>query len=345
MRLASLAVSLLALVGSVVAVPDARAQQTLYVAGYGGFFEQTIRKEIIPVFEQTHNVKVAYITGNSADTMAKLQAQKGNQQIDIAIADDGPMYQAIELGFCGPIKGLPIHDLQPAARFPEDKAVGIGLVGTGIVYNTKYFAEKGWKAPTSWRDLADPKFRQLLLVPPANNTYGLHTLVMMARIQGGGEKNIEPGFKMMKEKINPNVLAYEPSQGKVTELFQSGQAVIAVWGSGPMKTFMDTGFPVDFVYPAEGAPLLRVAVCPIAKANQSPLAHEWIKAMLTPEFQLTLARQYGYGPVNKKANVTEADAKVAPIGSRAAKLLAIDWNTINVHREEWTNRWNRDIER
>ena len=91
MRLASVAVSFLALVGSVVAVPYARAQQTLYVAGYGGFFEQTIRKEIIPVFEQTHNVKVAYITGNSADTMAKLQAQKGNQQIDIAIADDGPM--------------------------------------------------------------------------------------------------------------------------------------------------------------------------------------------------------------------------------------------------------------
>ncbi len=30
----------------------------------------------------------------------------------------------------------------------DDKAVGIGLVATGFMYNTKYFAEKGFAAPT-----------------------------------------------------------------------------------------------------------------------------------------------------------------------------------------------------
>src|SRR6476469_10180796 len=82
-------------------VIGAQAQEkTLYVAGYGGSFEQTLRKEIIPAFEAKHGVKVEYIAGNSTDTLAKLQAQKGNQQIDVAIVDDGPMYQAIQLGFC-----------------------------------------------------------------------------------------------------------------------------------------------------------------------------------------------------------------------------------------------------
>ncbi|MGZ9058542.1 MAG: extracellular solute-binding protein, partial [Burkholderiaceae bacterium] len=69
-------------------------QKTLYVAGYGGTFEQTLRKEIFPAFEKKHDVKVEYVAGNSTDTLAKLQAQKGNQQIDVAIVDDGPMYQA-----------------------------------------------------------------------------------------------------------------------------------------------------------------------------------------------------------------------------------------------------------
>ena len=80
-------------------------QKTLYVAGYGGSFEKTIRDAVIPDFEKANGVKVEYVAGNSTDTLAKLQAQKGNQQIDVAIVDDGPMYQAIQLGFCGKIEG------------------------------------------------------------------------------------------------------------------------------------------------------------------------------------------------------------------------------------------------
>ena len=34
-----------------------------------------------------------------------------------------------------------------------------GLRMTGLAYNKKMFAEKGWAAPTSWMDLADPKFK------------------------------------------------------------------------------------------------------------------------------------------------------------------------------------------
>jgi putative spermidine/putrescine transport system substrate-binding protein len=320
-------------------------QKTFYVAGYGGSFEQTMRKEIIPAFEKKHNVKVEYVAGNSTDTLAKLQAQKGNQQIDVIIVDDGPMFQAIRLGFCAPIQGLPAADIYDSAKYKGDKAVGIGLVGTGIMYNTKYFKEKGWAAPTSWNDLKDPKYKKLLVIPPINNSYGLYTLVMFARMNGGGENNIEPGFKVMKEQVNPNVLAYEPSPGKMTELFQSGQAAIAVWGTGRVHSFAITGFPVDFVYPKEGAVTLLASACPVAKADASPLAQDFVKAMIEPQFQQVLALEYGYGPVNKKAKVDHEKLKIAPIGDRAAKLVNVDWDTINDKRDDWTKRWNREVER
>jgi putative spermidine/putrescine transport system substrate-binding protein len=337
-----------ALVGVLVlagAVSAQAQQKTFYVAGYGGSFEQTMRKEIIPAFEKKHGVKVEYVAGNSTDTLAKLQAQKANQQIDVAIVDDGPMYQAISLGFCAPVQGLPVADLYDSARYKGDKAVGIGLVGTGIMYNTKYFKEKGWAPPTSWNDLKDPKYRKLLVMPPINNSYGLYTLVMFARLNGGGEKNIDPGFKVMKEQVNPNVLAYEPSPGKMTELFQSGQAVIAVWGTGRVHSFAVTGFPVDFVYPKEGAVTLLASACPIAKPNASPLAQEFVRAMVEPEFQQVLALEYGYGPVNRKAKVDNEKLRIAPVGERAARLVNMDWDTINEKRDDWTKRWNREVER
>ncbi|MFN5123794.1 MAG: ABC transporter substrate-binding protein [Bradyrhizobium sp.] len=340
--------SLLTAVGiaALTAIPSvAIAQQkTLYVAGYGGSFEKTIREQVIPGFEKENGVKVEYVAGNSTDTLAKLQAQKGNQHIDVVIVDDGPMYQAIQLGFCGKLDGLPA-DLYDTARFKDDRAVAIGIVATGLMYNTKAFAEKGWAPPTSWNDLKDPKYQKQLVVPPINNTYGLEALLMLAKMNGGSEANVDAGFKIFKNDINPNVLAYEPSPGKMTELFQSGQAVIAVWGSGRVQSFANTGFPVDFVYPKEGAATLLTTACPIAKPNASPLASSFVKVLLDPKIQLVMLKDYGYGPVLKSLVISPELGKMAPIGERAAKLYNPDWTVINDKREEWTKRWNREVER
>jgi putative spermidine/putrescine transport system substrate-binding protein len=213
------------------------------------------------------------------------------------------------------------------------------------MYNTKVFKEKGWTPPTSWNDLKDTKYAKQLVIPPINNTYGLEALVMLSKMNGGGESNVDSGFKIFKEEINPNVLAYEPSPGKMTELFQSGQAVIAVWGTGRVQSFANTGFPVDFVYPEEGAATLLTTACPINKPNASPLASSFVKLLLDPKIQLVMLKDYGYGPVLKSLVIPPELGKMAPIGERAAKLYNPDWTVINEKREEWTKRWNREVER
>ena len=64
------------------------------LACYLGAPETFIREEIIPPFEKQFDAKVTYLTGNSPGTIAKLQAQKADPQIDVACVDDGPMVQA-----------------------------------------------------------------------------------------------------------------------------------------------------------------------------------------------------------------------------------------------------------
>ena len=90
---------------------------------------------------------------------------------------------------------------------------------------------------------------------------------------------------------------------------------------------------------------LLASACPIEKANASPLASEFIKAMLEPALQLVLLKDYGYGPVNKTVQVPPGLGSMAPLGERAAKLINPDWDTINAQREDWTKRWNREVER
>ena len=323
---------------------SALAQERLVVAGFGGSFESILREKILPKFEAENNVKVIYVAGNSSDTLAKLQAQKGRQEIDVAFIDDLPMAKAVRLGLCAAITDVNFSRLYESAVLGGGKAVVYGTFATGLVYNTKIFKENGWAAPTSWNDLKNPKYKGKVVIPPISNGYGMLTLVMLSRVNGGNEKNIDVGFDIMKNEVNPNVLAYEASPAKQSELFQTGQVVFGVWGSSRVQILANTGFPVDFVYPQDGSPVMGSAVCPVAKATVSPLAQAFIKMMVSDEAQKVLANDAGLGPSVK--DVTIEKPGMMPYGDKMKHAVKVDYGTINEKWQgEWTNRWNREIER
>lgn len=321
-------------------------ERTLYMGAYGGSTEKLMMESILPAWEAANDAKVVYVPGNSTKTLAKLQAQSGNQELDVVFLDDGPMYRAVALGFCAPIEDAAIfNDVYDIAKMGTDNAVGVGFVATGLAYDTATFAENGWDAPTSWADLADPKYAGNLVVQPITNTYGLHALVMTARINGGSEHDIDAGFDAFTGGIAENVVTFEPSSGKLSELFQNGEVVIAPWGSGRVKSLADTGFPAAFVYPDEGAVALMIAMCPVVDSDVPDLAQSLIQYLLTPDVQTLIAETKAWGPTNMNATLSDEMADALPFGTeKIGALVAVDWNVINPAREGWTKRWTREVE-
>src|SRR6266702_5399929 len=111
------------------ACPSAHAAETIYVGGSGGSTEQLFKEKIIPAFEAKTAAKVVYVPGNSTDILAKLLAQKGKQEISVALIDDGPMYQAIGQGLCAKVDDIgSMKELNPNARMIGDKWGGIGFI-------------------------------------------------------------------------------------------------------------------------------------------------------------------------------------------------------------------------
>lgn len=330
-----------------LAASAAGAQTTLYVGGAGGSNETLFKEKIIPAFEARTNSKVVYVPGNSTDILAKLQAQKGKQEMSVALIDDGPMYQAVAQGLCAPMEdGAVLKELYDNARMVGAKSTGIGFVATGLAYNKDVFAKNGWKAPTSWNDLTDPRYKGKVVIPPITNGYGLLTLVMQARVNGGGEDKIEPGFDVMIKKVAPNVLAWEPSPGKLAQMMQTGEAALVVWGNGRVQTVADQGAPVEFVYPREGAPALMVAACVVAGAPQAKLGQQFLQHVVSAEVQAMLATGAGFGPVNKNTKLPPEIAKKVVFGpAQVNSLVAPNYDIINAKRAEWTQRWNRAVEK
>lgn len=319
----------------------ASAQDQLIVAGTGGTTGDAIRS-LFPAFEAEHNVKITYVTGNGSELLAKLQAAQGNQEVDVVMMDDGPMFRAIELGLCSPIEGVDLSNINEGAKvFPENRALGTAFIGIGLIYNKDVFAQKGWAPPTSWRDLEDPKYTKQFVIPPLSNGLGLMATIMLARVNGGGESNIDPGFDALINHVNANVLVYEPTAAKTAEQLQTGQASLAVFGHNRAKIIAESGFPVEFVYPKEGFPVIMPAICPVAKPKVSPAAQAYIKMILSHEAQEALVKAAGYAPV-------ALDVKAGssfPTGENAPELINVDWVTINKNRDAWNQRWVREVER
>ena len=290
---------------------------------------------------------MVYVSGNSTEVLAKLQAQKGKQEISFAMIDDGPMYQAVGQGLCARVEETgSIKDLYPVSRMVGGRSIGVGFIATGLAYNKEVFAKNGWKAPTSWNDLTDPKYKQKLVVPPISNGYGLHALLMMAKLNGGGEDKIDPGFEVMIKKVAPNVLAWEPSPGKMAQMLQTGEAGLAVWGNSRTQSVADQGAPVEFVYPKEGAVVLMVAGCVVDGAPQPKLAQQFLQHVVSAESQAQLAQTVSWGPVNRTTKLSPNVASRVVFGpDKVGGLVALNYDVVNAKRAEWTNRWNRAVER
>jgi putative spermidine/putrescine transport system substrate-binding protein len=321
------------------------AQKTIHVGGPGGSPQKLFQEKIIPAFKAKTGTDVVYIPGNSTDVLAKLNAQRGRQELNVAIIDDGPMYQAIQSGYCDALANAPVYsDIYETARF-GGKAIGVGLIATGIAYNKATFDKNGWPAPTSWMDLTHTRLRQRFTTSSLTATYGVHTLVMFSRVSGGSEKNIGPGFDAIEMKLVPNVASFASSPARLAEMFKDREVDIAVWGSSRTYALKRTGFPVEFVYPKEGAVALVTAACPIVQNSSPEQSQAFIQHLLTPEVQQWLSTE-GWGPTNRKTKLDGEVAATLPYGPNFInKLVKIDWNAVNLKRAEWVSRWNRTVER
>jgi putative spermidine/putrescine transport system substrate-binding protein len=341
--------AMLACSGVALAAGSAAAQEkTLVLACYAGDIQKYLEQDIIPGFEAAFGAKVEYIPGVSMASIAKLQAEKDNPQIDVACLDDGPQQQAKALGLLQPTAASAMPNLAQVydvAKMSDGIGVGWALFATGIVYNPEEFAAAGIAPPTSWNDLANPALKDHVVVDSITSTYGLQLLIMLAHANGGSETNIDPGFAKMAE-IAPGVVDFDTT-ADLSKYFQQGEAWIGVWTNSEANAYaMTTGFPMAFVYPTEGAPALMATANVAKNAPHAELADAFLNYLVGVEAQTVVGKSLGFGPVNSGVTLTPEEAAKVTYGAEAAShLMQMDWATINDQRPAWTDRWNREIER
>src|SRR5450830_284266 len=284
--------------------------KTLYIGMNGGNMEKTYTQFVFGPFEQKNNVKVVVVPGGSSDILAKAQAAKDKPQMHLMFLDDGVMYRAIGMGLCEKQKPNPnLAGILPVAHIKGDMATGVTISMTGLAYNTKVYADKGWAPPTSWLDMADPKLKgKVVFQSLSSSTFGLHAFLAFNKLKGGTDSNVEPGFTAWPKTVGPNV--------------------------------------VEYMHPKEGGVVLMVAQCVIANNSEPQLAQELAACLLSPEAQSKALENGSFNPTNTKVQVTgAAAAEQKRLNDYVKNSRNVDWDEVNKNRAVWNTRWNRTIER
>ena len=349
-RPASPALLALALAATALVSTQVSAQtKTLYIGMNGGQMEKIWSEHIFPAFEKANNAKVVVVPGTSSEILAKAQASKDKPQMHVMFLDDGVMARAIGMGLCEKMKpSAALNEVFPTARFKGDMATGVTMGMTGLAYNKKMYTEKGWAAPTSWMDMADPKLKgKVVFQSVSSSSFGLHGFLMFNRIKGGTERNVEPGFNAWKTSVGPNVLEYIPSSAKLAEMMQTGEAAIAPLTPTSVANLKAKGIQVEYAQPKEGSVVLMVAECVIANNSESALAQKLAEHLLSAEAQAAGLKHGNEIPSNPKAQASDADSKVvlAQFADYMKNAVVLDWDAVNESRPAWNARWNRLIER
>jgi putative spermidine/putrescine transport system substrate-binding protein len=169
---------------------------------------------------------------------------------------------------------------------------------------------------------------------------------MFNRIQGGDDRNVEPGFNAWRDKIGANVIEYIPNSAKISEMVQTGEAALFPLTPTQVEVLKGKGVPVEYAQPKEGSVVLITAQCVVANTPDADLAQKLAEHLLAADSQSKLLEVAAQLPTNSKATATGAGAAtLTQIAGYMKTAVAVDWDSINENRPKWNERWNKTIEK
>ena len=308
----------------------------------GGTLEKVLRKSWVEPFEKMYNAKALVVTGLTMENLAKLRAQKGNPQIDVSIFDPPGAIPAANEGLLEKLDPERIPNLKDQYPFDIQKH---GLFATQwlsnqvLAYNTNFIKEP----PKSWEDLWKPEYKGKVILPDISTSHGFFFISIISKMQTGGELyNTDAAFAKLKT-LRPNVLTFWTSHDQVAQLMNSGEAWLAPWTSDRGLSQMAAKAPIAVTVPKEGAIYFTSHIAIVKGTKKKDLAEKYLNVAISPEAQLMNAQEAFLGPANSKVKLSGTLAENLAYGDTLKKLLAPDWNKMDQLRNEWMERWNREI--
>ncbi len=313
---------------------------------YSGIFQDNYTKAVVePFLAANPGVKVNYAPGGtSAQMVGSVRAQKADPQIDVVIMD-------VTTSSIGNIEGL-FEKLTPAEfpvleeLAPEARAAG-GEFGPAVtfdhlvlVYDTQNLKPPIAKLADLWRP--DLKGQLALSAPP--NIQGLALTAMVEKMEGGDHrKSIDAAMRKLKE-LAPSVNTFEPNPDGYSLILNGVVKVATGWNARSQLYGDQSNGRIGTLLPPEGSVFQINTINLTAGSKNRAVAAAFVKHALSQPAQKAFTERMFYAPTNSKAQIDpKAVARTAAAPESRASMIPVDWNDILKVRDQWNNRWRREV--
>ncbi len=323
---------------TLIAAPHvARAQAaTLKITTWGGKWGEVMKGEILPAFEREAKCKVE--ADQAFPYLPKLAASPVNAPLyDVLHANSNEQWSALEQGLVMDkltTREVPnIKDVYPYAVSDRIAGLTIFTSAVGLGYRT----DRGFAAPNSWKDFADPRLngqRGGYQIPV--NSLGQAHLLLLGQLYGKGMTDLDAAYKAL-EALKPMKLV--DFTGQMEKMLLSGEVSVGVIHDSGVLRYEGQNQPVEFAAPSEGVLSLEQVLNVTPGSKVKELAFAYCDYMLRPDVQKRLSEAVWYSPVNKTVKLDQKFAdKLFITPEKVATLIQVDWKWYNSRKDQIDSR-------
>jgi len=319
---------------------------TLTVSTWGGITSDGIRDYVGPEFEKLTGARLAFDIGGQGARYNKLLAQKGNQSADVFFGTDESVVGGLRAGVLQPADqaAVPnfadVHDWAVTVKAPATGQVA-GVPYTMISYALAYDPAAVTAPPTSWGDLWRPEFQGKLAFAAAGHSQMPALVILAAELAGGSVSNVDAGFAKLAQ-LRPNKLTFFWTDW--APLLKTGDTAVATEFDYYLEAMKMQGYPVDYVFPTEGAIGSPELVALVAGTKKRELAQAFMNLMIDPRIQETFAVKTFQGPTNKQARIpSDVAAKMSFGEDKLKRIRFFDPVVCLDNRPAWTERMTTEV--
>lgn len=321
------------------AVARAQAARELVIVSFAGQLQEP-HQWLARRMEARHpGLRIRLVPSESQDIVATIKAAQGFSPFDAMPNGEPPHLTAQREGY---IQRLDAAKVPNAANVVPEllaKSGGFGVPASysliGIAYNEKLIKNP----PKSWADLWASEHRGKIAIPRASSNLGLGVLVIAAKIFGGSEDNLEPGWAKLQE-LKPMV---GRSPTALLQMLEREEIAIAPIWNNDAAGAAAKGLPIKFIQPDPGPVAIISFMSAITGTRHPDLVSEWMNEILSPEYQQFAANApYFFGPTVKGVAVPDAAKAYTPsTPAEVAKLQTVDWGKIAPVRGRIVEQFDR----
>lgn len=293
-------------------------------------------------FEARHpGVDLQWVDMGSQEVFDRIRSERANPQADVWFGGPASFFErAVEEELLAPYRPAWADAIRPDARGPGDLYHGAYLTPVVIAYNSDSLSRE--QAPRDWDDVLDPRWRNRVLIrdPIASGT--MRTIFGMIMYRGIRETgDTAAGYEWLR-RLDRQTREYVLNPALLYQKLARQEGLVTLWDMPDILAVRARGFPIDYVIPESGTPVLVDPIAQVRGARQPELARAFIDHVGTVEAQLMAARRFFRIPARTDLPADSLPGWLARVQAEL-EPMPIDWELLQERGNEWMSYWDARI--